>query len=1294
MDKMNYKVVMLWWMRPIFVLRLLFAQILALWSAPLRPVWLACVLIGSLLLGTMVGSSPVLAQQAAGTGKVAVVKVDDQNFPVVSLSLDVADANGAPVAGLAPANFSIEQDGQPATVKTVAVDSSQPVALLLALDRSTDATTWAAVQGAAAAVINALGPQDQVAITTIFEQVQTVSEFTADKNAALSALAGVTPGGQFSAVNPAFIDAIGHFNDNLPQRRAVVLVADAPDNTSTVTANDVIAQVSGHGTPIYVVGYGARVQNEPSFSQIATSTGGRFFAINAANDLQNTLTALLPQLRQGYRVDFTSTIKADNAPHTAQVAVSGPNVNNVATGQFVARPSTINVSLPGLTAGQPVAGVINLTAAASLSGTVAAADYQVDGVSIGKEPNLTTPVVWDTTSLAPGPHQLSVVVTDTVGNQGQATVPIVIPQSSARLDLLNVESTAFPKVSTFVDAFGANGLPLSGLSSQSFTVTEDSQALDPSKVAVAVDASQPLNLVLVLDRSVPAADWAQLRNGANNLINSLRPQDQMAIYAFADAPTLVQTLSGDKNTLRSALASVEAVAPPKAAAGAVAPATLSADNALHQALLDATNLAGTLPPGRRAVVAVTNGVDNSGQIALTDLISTLQAQPVPVHVLAYGVDGQSAGTLAAIAQMAGGNSVAVNNAGEIRSALQQLILLLQQGYRLDFTSAIKSDNQPHNLAIGLAAAGLQAQAAGQFIATGHPISVTFPNVKDGATVSGAMNLTAKADAPAPITSVNYTLNGKPLAQVADTTFSIVWNSDTVDPGAYTVVAEVTDAAGNQGSGTVGFTVVAPVTVTAALDAGHSDGPIKLGDKVMVSANATTFSGKPTVEFYVDDTLVNTDRSSPFSYSIDTAKIGAGDHKISVIAKDDANHQAISDDINVTFVAPPAPTPRPAATSVSLIPTVTLPKIPTLDWWRIIRWASIFLIALIALWAVFSARGSAKRNAIEQKLVPMRMTLSNLGNVATGYLLRGDDPAGILSFRFSLNGVALGLPPVARLTNDAPAGQGTTAARPAFGGFQLPKLPQSSGDHGEAGENGGESGVTGAFDKLEEASEVSSVIVSILGSVASVLPRSLAQPIRLVTSQISNGQRLASRAKTIRRNVDRLNKTEMGRQVVDSTSAAATQVGQVATSDATRAAVAQGATRTGAMVATAAAGSSLYNLSGQGTATAQTRPAGNGANGTGAAGGRQWVYLPTLNPGDTVTIDVMVGASGRNASGDHQPFRILSRAMADESAQPVVEEGSIRVAKSSPWPSLLRFLIATLVVLVAVALIYWLVTTLF
>lgn len=1235
---------------------------------------------------------PVRAQQP-GVGRVAVVDVDDQNYPTVSLYLDVADANGAPVANLDPASFTVQEDGQPAPVQTVTTDSSQPLALLLALDRSTDAATWAAVQGAAAQVINSLGADDQVAITTVFEEVQLVQEFTADKEAALAALAGVAPGGQFSAINPAFIDAVGRFTDELPARRAIILVADAPDNISTVTADDVVTQVTGRGTPIYVVGYGDRVQNEPSFAQIANATGGSFFPLGAANDLQNTLIALLPQLRQGYRVDFISRLPADNLPHSVQVQVNAANVNGADSAQFVARATIIEVTIPGLAPGQPVAGVVNLTAATEFPGTIANVEFRVDGVTIGTAPNLTTPVVWDTSALLPGPHELSVVVTDGVGNQGETSIQIVIPESAPRVDLLDVDYAAFPQVTAYVDAFGNNGLPLVGLNAQSFAVSEDNRPVDPSRIVVSVDATQPLNLVLVLDRSMAVGDWAQLRNAANGLVDALRPQDQMAIYAFATNPSVVQTVTGDKNLLKSALAVVEAVPP----APATTPPTPSTDNGLNQALLDSTNLASTLPTGRRAVVVLTNGVDNTGQIALVDLISTLQAQPIPVHLIGIGVDGQSAGTLAALAQIAGGNSVSVSNATDVRSALQNLSLLLQQGYQLNFTSGLQADDTAHTLTVALAANGLAAETAGEFIARGRPITVTIPNVVDGATVSGALNLTAQADAPAPIASVVYRLNGDVLAEVADTTFTIVWNSDTVAPGEYTVVIDVVDAAGNQGTATAGFTVVAPITIAAALAPGNSDGDIVLGDEVTINANVEVFEGNARVEFYVDNALISTASQAPYSARFNSVEFGAGTHTVTTIARDDAGHEATST-FDLVFVAPPAPTPEATAT-----PTSFLPAMPSFNFGRILAWIAVIVLALVAMYMVWTAIGSTRRTANEQSEMPMRLTLANLGNVASAYLLRGDDPAGILNFRFSLNGVLLGLPPVARLIDDSAAVTGGAASisgaggRPAFGGVQLPGLPQGMAQAG-AGFSAGD-----AADKLEEASAVGRIIASILTSVAMFLPPNLRRPVMMVSSQIRRGQMLANRVKSVRRQVGKLNETEMGQQVVQGTEQAAGEVGRAAQSDTTRGAVAQGSSRAGAAVAattaTAMAGAKrtanrLYDLTGQGNGGAAGQGS-NGGNGAAVAGGpRQWVYLPPIHPGETVSIDVLVSANARNASGTHQSFRILSRALGDETAQPVIEEGSIRVTHKSPWPSIQRYLLTGVVVLVAIALIWLLSGALF
>jgi VWFA-related protein len=1250
--------------------------------------------IGTLLLMALFSflffSLPVQAQQAV-VGRVTVVGVDDQAFPSLSLFLDVADSTGAPVSGLAQANFVIQEDGQAASVQSVAADSSQPLALLLALDRSTDTATWAAVQAAAATIISGLDANDQVAITTIFEEVQSVQGFTVDKEAALAALAAVTPGGQFSAINPALVDSVNRFTDQLPARRAVILVADAPDNISGIAIEEVTTQVTGRGIPIYVVGYGERVQSEPSFSQVAAATGGRFFAIGAADELQTSLASLLPQLRQGYRVDFISSLAADNLPHTARVQVTAPTVNANATGQFVARARTVEVTIPGLVAGQPVAGVVNLIAATTSPSTVASVEFRVDGTVIGTAANLETAVVWDTSLIAPGPHVVTALVTDSAGNQGETSVEILVAASTPRLDLLSVDHTLFPLVSAFVDVFGANGLPLVGLNAQNFAVREENRPIDPAQIAVTIDATQPLNLVLVLDRSVSIGDWAQLRAAANGLIDALRPQDQMAIYSFADTPALVQAVTEDANMLKSRLAAVEPV-PPAVATTPITP-TFANDNGLHQALFDATNLAGNLPQGRRAVVVLTNGADNTGQIALADVIGVLGAQTVPVHLLAFGVDAQSVGTLAGIAQVAGGNSVAVGSAMEVRSALQTLTLLLQQGYRLDFTSALQADDNSHSVTVGLDANGLQSETTGEFIARSRPITVTFPNVVDETTVSGALNLTAQADAPAPITSVVYRLNGDILAEVVDTSFSIVWNSDTVEPGAYTVDVVVVDAVGNQGSASVSFDVVAPVTVVASLAPANSDGEIEVGDEVTINADVEVFSGSPRVEFYVNQQLISADLQPPFTASFDTSDFGAGNYTVSVVARDDAGHEAAST-FDFVLVAPLLPTPVPTPTLASFLPAV-----PSFNWGRLLTWAAIGLIAVVVLWMILSALRNARRSAQEQKLTPMRLTLSNMGNVATGYLLRGEDQEGILNFRFSLNGVVLGLPPVARLTsaeNATSVRPGTPGlpGRPNIGGVQMPNLPQGNGELPKVPTNMDELG-----DKLDEASDVGRIIASILSSLAMFLPPSLARPLRTVSMQIRRGQMIASRVRYVRRQFDRLNQTEMGSKLVQSTGEAAGQVGRVATAESTRDMVATGATRAGGMMtATAAAAyagatrsaSRLYDLTGQGV------HGGNGANGTNghtvaaaSPGARQWVYLQPINPGETVTLDVLVGARTRVAGGEHQTFRIISRAVGDENAQPVVEEGSIRLASLSRWPAILRLVMTGVLVLIAVAIVWWL-----
>src|SRR5690606_3315393 len=137
-------------------------------------------------------------------------------------------------------------------------------------------------------------------------------------------------------------------------------------------------------------------------------------------------------------------------------------------------------------------------------------------------------------------------------------------------------------------------------------------------------------------------------------------------------------------------------------------------------------------------------------------------------------------------------------------------------------------------------------------------TVTIPSVAEGDQIGGAVDLTAQVDAPSPLVSVEYLLNGDELAEVEDTSFRIVWNSDTVSPGDYTLEVNAVDSVGNQGRAQVHFTVVAPLTVQGALGPRNTDGDIVVGDDVTVNATVEALADEVTVEFFLDETLVATD----------------------------------------------------------------------------------------------------------------------------------------------------------------------------------------------------------------------------------------------------------------------------------------------------------------------------------------------------------------------------------------------------------------------------------------------------
>src|SRR5688572_10116103 len=93
-----------------------------------------------------------------------------------------------------------------------------------------------------------------------------------------------------------------------------------------------------------------------------------------------------------------------------------------------ATPPGVAITLPHSGAIVPTGSVIRATAWDDVA--VASVRFFVDGVEIASEGTVTSPsAVWDTSSIAQGPHTVTVVARDTAGNTGSAEVSVTVDRT-------------------------------------------------------------------------------------------------------------------------------------------------------------------------------------------------------------------------------------------------------------------------------------------------------------------------------------------------------------------------------------------------------------------------------------------------------------------------------------------------------------------------------------------------------------------------------------------------------------------------------------------------------------------------------------------------------------------------------------------------------------------------------------------------------------------------------------------------------------------------------------------------
>jgi chitodextrinase len=171
-----------------------------------------------------------------------------------------------------------------------------------------------------------------------------------------------------------------------------------------------------------------------------------------------------------------------------------------------------------------------------------------------------------------------------------------------------------------------------------------------------------------------------------------------------------------------------------------------------------------------------------------------------------------------------------------------------------------------------------------------PPAVSILAPLTGASVSGSVPVSAGASDNVGVTKVEFSVDGALLATAPTGPYGFTWDASKAAPGSHTITATAYDAAGNKAAASVSVNVpnssdTTPPTVSISSPANGAT----VSGTVQVQASASDNVGVTKITLAVDGSLTSTLTSGPWTFSVDTTGLAAGDHTLTATAYDAAGN---------------------------------------------------------------------------------------------------------------------------------------------------------------------------------------------------------------------------------------------------------------------------------------------------------------------------------------------------------------------------------------------------------------------
>ncbi|MBN1120739.1 MAG: FHA domain-containing protein [Anaerolineae bacterium] len=359
-------------------------------------------------------------------------------------------------------------------------------------------------------------------------------------------------------------------------------------------------------------------------------------------------------------------------------------------------------------------------------------------------------------------------------------------------------------VTAYVTVSDLSGQPVAGLDAGAFSASQDGKPVDLRSVQ---PVERPASIVLVIDTSNSMWYYGKMdavKVAAASFIDGLDPADQLALITFNETVTIAQNLSEDHQASATIIGLIDAVP--------------GMGTCLYDAAHTAISAAATAPSGQRAIILLTDGVDEladqSGPCSehtSADVIAQANdpTTRVPIYTLGIGetVDRTD---LAKLAEETGGDALLAPTASDVSGLFDVIAGQLKNQYEL--TYKIATTGGAHNLTVTVEDAAVGSR---EFAAPDPLPVMTLSGLDDGAILDGNASIRATLNTRAEIAGVRFELDGDLLAEDIEVPYEVTLMDSGIDPGRHELLVTMTLADGTVLSDDLIFSIMEPEAAPTA-----------------------------------------------------------------------------------------------------------------------------------------------------------------------------------------------------------------------------------------------------------------------------------------------------------------------------------------------------------------------------------------------------------------------------------------------------------------------------------------------